>query len=401
MKVLLVDDDPFVLELLHHQLNHLSIGDVSSCEDAARALDLINGAHDDYDLLFCDLNMPGMDGVEFVRHLAERRYGGGVVLISGEDPRTLATVKQIARARKLDVLGALTKPVGQAALRRVLGKAGRHSAGEARRGERRRYSAAELREALAAHQLVNHYQPQIDLVNGAMVGVETLVRWSHPRDGLVYPDQFITTAEDHGLIDDLTQGVLEGALRQVRDWHREGLNPLISVNVSMDNLTALDFPDSVAAALARAQVPARRIILEVTESQLPRDRVTLLDIVTRLRLKRIGLSIDDFGTGHSSLAQLRDIPFDELKLDRSFVHGAARKPALRTIVESNVHMAQELGMRVVAEGVEDDDDWHCIRNAGCHVAQGWFMARAMPGPALSAWARQWEARRTALYSPAC
>jgi EAL domain-containing protein (putative c-di-GMP-specific phosphodiesterase class I)/CheY-like chemotaxis protein len=394
---MLVDDDPFTLRLLTAQLEQLSVHDVSAYAGGVQALDLISTDSGSFDVLFCDINMPGMDGVEFVRHLAERSYGGAVVLISGEDERTLSTVKRIARARRLNVLGGLRKPVMPEALHRMLEKARTDSTGGDRRKIRRMYGADQLRDGIVAGQLLNYYQPQIDLINGAMVGVETLVRWQHPEDGLVYPDQFIASAEENGLIDKLTYTVLDSALEQGNRWQGSGLNPLLSVNVSMENLAALDFPDGVAGALASARIPAQRVILEVTESQLTRNRVALLDIVTRLRLKRIRLSIDDFGTGCSSLAQLRDIPFDELKLDRSFVHGAARSPALRVIIESNVRMANDLGMRVVAEGVENDEDWRYIRGVGCHLAQGYFIARPMPGDSLPEWAGEWEGRRADLF----
>ena len=153
------------------------------------------------------------------------------------------------------------------------------------------------------------------LATGTVAGVETLVGWRHPQDGLLFPDQFIAMEEEHGLIDALTRAVLTDALRQARLWQDAGLSLHVAVNVSMDSLAALEFPDFVAREVAKAGVPLMSLVLEVTDSRLMKDLLAPLDILARLRLKRIGLSIDDFGTGHSSLAQLRDIPFDELKMD--------------------------------------------------------------------------------------
>jgi EAL domain-containing protein (putative c-di-GMP-specific phosphodiesterase class I) len=181
-------------------------------------------------------------------------------------------------------------------------------------------------------------------------------------------------------------------LRQARLWQDAGLHLHVAVNVSMNNLGSLEFPDFVARAALNAGVQPASVVLEVTESRLMKNPLEALDILTRLRLKRIGLSIDDFGTGHSSLAQLRDIPFDELKIDRSFVHGAWRDSSLRAIFDASLGMAKQLGMKTVAEGVEDRDDWDFLRATGCDMAQGYFIARPMPADDLPAWIQAWEMR---------
>jgi EAL domain-containing protein (putative c-di-GMP-specific phosphodiesterase class I)/DNA-binding NarL/FixJ family response regulator len=402
LRVLLVDDEPFQLMLLGHQLAQLGVADVARCGDAREALGWVAREPGRFDLVCCDLQMPGMDGVEFVRHLGLQRYGGGVVLVSGEDQRILHTAEHLARTQALRVLGALHKPVTAEQLRRVLlanVAQSRASASAAARPGSPDYSADDLRGALERGELVNHYQPKVELATGRVAGVEALVRWQHPEDGLVYPDRFIGVAEANGLIDDVTRCVLAGpggALMQARVWQDLGHPLQVSVNVSMDNLNDHGFPDFVAREVARAGVPPSRLTLEVTESRLMRDPVATLDILTRLRLRRIGLSIDDFGTGHSSLAQLRDIPFDELKIDRSFVSGARERDDLRAILLPSLDMARQLGMKAVAEGVESLEDWQFLRAGGCDLAQGWFIARAMPPEALPQWLAQWEPRRAAL-----
>lgn len=245
-------------------------------------------------------------------------------------------------------------------------------------------------------ELFNVYQPQVELATGQVAGVETLVRWQHPEDGLVGPEHFIPLAEEHHLIDDLTRSMLGHALLQARAWTEAGLRLHVGVNISMDNLGALDFPDFVARALVTAGVPPEQLVLEVTESRLMTNALSALDILTRLRLKHIGLSIDDFGTGHSSLAQLRDIPFDELKLDKGFVHGAHHDISNRAILEANLGMARQLGMRSVAEGVEDRADWDLLQRMRCDLAQGYFISRPMAGSEIPGWIAQWEPRRIEL-----
>lgn len=390
MKVLLVDDDRFALKLLTRLLANYGFGNIVTHEHAADAVALLEFDNQAFDLILCDLQMPGMDGVEFIRQLVRIRYAGGLVLVSGEDTRILQTAEKLSKAHRLNVLGALKKPVSPEQLQQVLKN--HHLPAAMWPAASKTYAREALSQAITGDELVNYYQPKVDLVSGSVTGVETLVRWRHPVDGLVYPGQFIGMAEETGLIDDLTRIVLSGALRQARIWQDAGLHLCVAVNVSMDNLISLEFPDFVAQAVRQAGVPPTSLLLEVTESRLMKDPLAALDILTRLRLKHISLSIDDFGTGHSSLAQLRDIPFDELKVDRGFVHGAGRDPSLRALFEASLGMARQLGMKTVAEGVEDREDWDFLRLAGCDTAQGYFIARPMPGEELPCWIDDWDDR---------
>lgn len=398
MKTLVIDDDALMLKVLGRQLELLDRGETTLCDRAQDAITLLEQQGHLISLVFCDLQMPEIDGVEFVRHLARIGYRGGLVLISGEDERLLQTVQRLAKAHQMQVLGALKKPVSNAQLRQILDHEPVRPALPLAQPAPA-FGDEELAHAISAGELVNHYQPKVDLVSGELAGVEALVRWQHPRAGLVYPDRFISTAESHGLIDGLTRAVLVNALRQAGSWLRAGLPLQMAVNVSMDNLAALDFPDRVARLADGAGVALSNLTLEVTESRLMHDPRASLEILTRLRLKRITLSIDDFGTGHSSLAQLRDIPFDELKLDRGFIDGVSKDAALRAIVEATLAMARQLGIKSVAEGVEDPADWRLLRRLGCDVAQGYLIGRPMPGQDLQDWRDAWELRRAGLMAP--
>lgn len=391
MSTLVIDDEAFVRKLLAHLLGRLGVSNVLACDSGTAALRLLDERNDIH-TIFCDLQMPEMDGVEFIRHLVDKNFSGSLVLVSGEDERILHTAGRLARAHRLDVLGEIRKPVTPDDLRTVLARRGLHT-GMPQPKRNRIYSADELRAAIATGQLINHYQPKVHLESAQFAGVETLVRWNHPEDGLVGPDRFIPLAEENQLIDTLTHHVLETAMNDMRVLLDGGNAIQVAVNVSMENLRALDFPEYVTRTALAAGVPLSALILEVTESRLMDDPLSALEILTRLRLKRIGLSIDDFGTGHSSLAQLRDIPFSELKLDRSFVHGAAHDSAQRAILDASLDLARQLRITTVAEGVEDLEDWEFLRARGCHLAQGWFIARPMAAGELPAWIAAWNARR--------
>ena len=385
-KILVLDDDAFTLNLHATMLANLGFQRVATSASGHEALDTLSDAGASPLVILVDLNMPGMDGVEFVRKLVTRGYAGGLILISGEGERTLKSAHALAKAHQIDVLGCFRKPVSPHLLDAALNKADATSSTRPP-AARKSYSARELQLGIQNGELVNHYQPKLSIRNGQVAGVETLVRWQHPRDGLVYPDQFIPEAEAHGLIDALTRAVLAQAFTDAAIWRAAGLELSVAINVSMDNLTAFDFPDFVSEQARLKGVNPASIILEVTESQLMKDQRAPLEVLTRLRLRRVGLSIDDFGTGHSSLAQLRDLPFDELKIDRSFVHGARHNATLRAIFQASLGLAKELGMETVAEGVEDSDDFDFLMSTGCDLAQGYLFARPMAASQVDGWVR--------------
>lgn len=389
IRILVLDDESFMLKLLAHMLTGLGYRAVTTCDNGPAALDLVDAANRP-DLILMDLNMPEMDGIEFVRRLVERQYTGSLILVSGEDERVLQMAEKLVQAHRIPVLGHLNKPVTLDGLALLVNK-WKPSTGTPREAKKA-YGPTELRAAIDNHELVNFYQPKVAATTGAVVGVETLVRWRHPVDGLVFPDQFIGVAEEHGLIDDLTRVVLNSAMAQAKRWQQAGLRLRVAVNVSMDNLSSVAFADFVASAAVMADVAPEDIVLEITESRLMLDQRAPLEVLTRLRLKRFRLSIDDFGTGNSSLTQLRDIPFDELKIDQSFVHGAWQDSTARAMYDASLRLGKQLGMEVVAEGVEDREDWDLVRSTGCDLVQGYFIARPMPAEDLTSWIESWNVR---------
>ncbi|MGW5022350.1 putative bifunctional diguanylate cyclase/phosphodiesterase [Streptomyces sp. NRRL F-5053] len=248
---------------------------------------------------------------------------------------------------------------------------------------------ADLRRALDAGEVELHYQPKVGF-DGTVSGLEALVRWVHPERGRVPPDEFIAIAETSGLMPRLTEYVLETALAQVAVWRGCGLTVPVAVNVSPRDVHAPGFAGAVAARLARHGVPPGALQLEITEHVLLEDPQRAADTLAGLTGHGVKMSLDDFGTGYSSLVHLRRLPVSELKIDRSFVARLAVDTEDAEIVRCTVDLAHSLGLKVVAEGVEDDETWERLRDLGCDAVQGWLVSAAMPPGETTAWLRARE-----------
>jgi diguanylate cyclase (GGDEF)-like protein len=253
---------------------------------------------------------------------------------------------------------------------------------------RRLVLLGELRRAIEDGQLLLHYQPKVDARSGQVLGVEALVRWQHQQRGLILPGEFIPLAERTGLIGPLTHFVLDAALHQCALWHQAGHELAVAVNVSARRLLDLRFPDEVAGLLAHWEVPARLLVIEITESTIMADPAHALEILGRLNQMGVGVSIDDFGTGYSSMAYLKTLPVHELKIDRSFVAQMTSSTRDAVIVRSTVDLGRNLGLRVVAEGVEDAQTLQELGALGCDAAQGYHISRPVPADDLLTWLRQ-------------
>lgn len=393
-EILLVDDDPLQVKMLARTLNGLGYTELVGCTSAAAALDALNAPNSPIGLILLDLNMPGVDGVAFLKLLSERRVEASVVLVSGEDERLLESAARFGASQNIKILGAITKPVFPAELKAVLEHWDQPTAEPV---PPKQYPADQIARAILDGELVPHFQPIVNLATGALAGAETLVRWQHPSDGLVMPGQFISVTEERGLIRDITGLMIRAAVTQGRVWRDQGLEVFVAVNISMGDLTRADFADFVLAALDRSGLPPTDLVLEVSEQRFAQDPDTAVAAISRLRLRRITMAIDNFGVGSSSLVQLRDLPFNSVKVNGSFVHGAGSNAVLGAIVNSSVDLARQLGMRTVAEGVEDSTDWVWLRASACELAQGWFIGAPMAASELAAWLSAWEKRRRRLF----
>jgi EAL domain-containing protein (putative c-di-GMP-specific phosphodiesterase class I) len=243
--------------------------------------------------------------------------------------------------------------------------------------------------ALGEDRLRMVYQPKVALRDGSLKRVEALVRWDDPELGAVEPSRFVPLAEEHGLIDDLTQWGLRTSLRQWLEWREDGIDTSIAFNISALSLQALDFPDLVERMCRALEVPTDRLVLELTEGAT-QPLVKLIDTLTRFRIKGIGLAIDDFGTGYSSLMQLRQLPFTEVKIDQSFIADAARSRDCRLIIQSIAELAHGLGLTATAEGVETLDQLRLVRELGCDLVQGYLISHPLEPAQLKSWKQKFR-----------
>jgi EAL domain-containing protein (putative c-di-GMP-specific phosphodiesterase class I)/AmiR/NasT family two-component response regulator len=389
LSVMVVEDHGFQRRMALRLLNDLGISELSEAADGIGALQLLEAGGDPPDVLLVDLDMPGMDGIEFIGQVAQRQLARAVVVASALDPALLNTVQTMARAYGLRVLGSVEKPLTREKLAAVL---------TGYDDQLHAYdddvvvdvTAAALREALAGNEIEPWFQPQVELGNGKPVAVEALARWRH-RDGrIIRPVHFIPLAEREGLVSELTDYMLTQSCRWKHLWDQRGLRLNLAINISPRLLADESAADRYQDIVRQQGVEPNEVILEITESSVMADAARGLGVLARLRLKGFGLSIDDFGTGYSSLSQLSQIPFTELKIDQGFVSGAQKQPRKRAMIEASLDLARKLQLDVVAEGVETVEDWQMLADLGCGMAQGYLIAEPVPGSELPAALGRWR-----------
>jgi EAL domain-containing protein (putative c-di-GMP-specific phosphodiesterase class I)/FixJ family two-component response regulator len=369
---------------------------VEEASNGQEALALLEVLSPQPDLLLVDLEMPTMDGAELLEHLARRGIAIPIIIASSRGSALLNSVQDMGSAVGLHVVAALKKPLEIGTLREALGNVKRVKQRLPKQTKKLPIEASALRAGIDAGEILVHYQPKVDIVTGDVRGLEALARWQHPALGLVPPDEFIEVAEKNNFIHELTMQVMNQALFQTAVWNMYGLDLSIAINLSPLLLNRSELLDEIAGLQQAHEVPAENIVLEVTETSLVRELGVALGVLTRLRLRGFGVSLDDYGTGFSSMQQLARIPFTELKIDRSFVHGAHARESLQVILRSALELANELGLSTVAEGIEEVEDWRLLQEYGCTLGQGWLIAKPMAADEFVPWLEKYEAQKVAL-----
>jgi EAL domain-containing protein (putative c-di-GMP-specific phosphodiesterase class I)/CheY-like chemotaxis protein len=392
-RVLLVDDEAFIRAIVVRALSRLGFTQFLEAANGREALAILSAPESRIDLLLCDLDMPDMDGIELVRHLSTLKETPALAFVSGMESGALRAAEALARAYRLRVLGCVAKPVSPPELQRILDQFSIEAPPKPA-GPEISVTEERLRQAIDDNELCLYYQPKVWIDPVRVESVEAVVRWNHPDHGVVGPDRFVPLAEASSLIDRMTENLVGQAFRQQAQWRSEGFDAHIGINLSPSMLSDVTLPDRYAGLAFDLGIDPSSIVFEITETGIVKDEAIYLEIVTRLHLKGFTLSIDDFGTGQSSLQKLEALPFAELKVDRQFVHGASSNPAKRAILTASIALAKSLEMKVVAEGVERQEDWDLLKQLKCDVVQGFLIARPMAPAALLAWVRSrsgsWE-----------
>jgi EAL domain-containing protein (putative c-di-GMP-specific phosphodiesterase class I) len=381
--ILVIDDDTVIGQFLSRAGSDLDMR-CTVTGSAERFLEALNPATS---LIFLDLRMPDLDGVELLRLLSQRECRTPIILMSGIDRRTLETAERLAKALGLVVAGKLRKPFGLAEVEGILQEIRRPCLPlDAADAAGVTICDCDLTRAVEQDEFVLHYQPQIELCSNDVVGFESLIRWQRTSEALIFPDNFVPRMEVLGLIDRLGLLAQRRALAELSPITRaSGGLPTLSVNVSASSLMDLRLPDTLALLAEEHGIDHERIIVEVTESEFFKDLSRILDVLARLRMKRFQISIDDFGTGYAMMQQLRHVPATEIKIDQSFVRNMQVSNSDRIVVEKTVEIGHELGMRVVAEGVETMEQLRFLRKIGCDIVQGYYFSRPLAPAALLKW----------------
>lgn len=400
--LLILDDDP----LTGHTITNIAtLAGVNAryTDDPLEFFRLIKEWQPDFIAL--DLVMPRMDGVQVMVELARLRCPADIIISSGVGGRVLDAAARSATEHGLKIVGVLPKPFSPARLRELLNRqpAGSVPAiyASAPNLGPESIPSHELADAISHHEISVVYQPKINCRTGLLAGFEVLARWQHPTRGMIAPDRFIPLAEQSGLINALTETVMLQALRWYAalpemigdhpgfEYLRRRLREItMSVNISAVSLSHLDLFERLDDYCQSMGIQPERIIFELTETCAMEDPVSSLDILTRLRMKGFHLSIDDFGTGFSSMLQLARLPFSEIKIDKSFVMTADESKESRTVIKAIIDLGHGLGLYTSAEGIESNETLEYLRSIGCDLAQGYAIARPMTGEAVLTWLRE-------------
>ncbi|MEH0740194.1 EAL domain-containing response regulator [Vibrio cholerae] len=373
--ILIVDDQPIIRTMLASTLNALGRFDIHEAGNGAQAYDVVAGAH--IDLIFCDINMPDSDGLYLLQKLSNERFRGDIVIISGEDDALIRSTRTLTESYHLRILGVSPKPITAAMIRHYL-----HRKPGCDVHDQPLESEPLTPQALAMHldnkQVKAYFQPQYSLDTMQLMGFEALARIEPDENTLILPGRFISTAENSCLMMRLTLQVINASMHAFSQLGSAYDHLTLSLNVSSQVLEDEHFPQWLSDKAAEFRISNHRIVCELTETLISNDPQSVHVSLLRLRMLNFGVSIDDFGTGYATLTQLHSLPFNELKIDRSFVFDVLENEKSLAVCQRCIGLAQDFGLKVVAEGIEDNKTLQAIHRLGCDIGQGFGLARPEP-----------------------
>ncbi|EMJ89059.1 EAL domain-containing protein [Leptospira meyeri] len=379
LNFLVIEDDDFQREVIVDILNSLGAMHVSQARTGSEALKILNEINPTpIDIILCDLNMPEMDGMEFIRHIGTSHSSIATIIMSALEGALIESVQKMASAYGANILGAIEKPITPVHLETLLSL---YNARDSKQGKTlnqgSRFTLGEILEGLTNGNFEPYFQPKILLATGKLIGAEALARWIHPLHGVIAPYAFIDLLEKTGNIDILTFVMLEKSAKACQILHSQGFNISISINLSLSSLTDTKLADKITRIILDSGIDPKYIILEITETAAMTEMAPALENLARLRMKGFGLSIDDYGTGYSSMQQIARIAFTELKIDQSFVREMATSNVSKVLINSSIDMATKLQMKSTAEGIETKKDWEQLQSMNCDLGQGYYIAKPM------------------------
>jgi len=383
LKILVVDDSEVQRNHVMGMCLEHGLSQVIGATDGAHAVEKLK--EECFDLVFIDLEMPVMDGVTLVRKIAKEKLAQAVIILSSKDPSLISSIGTMAESDGLNVLGTFQKPMQGNDLLSSIKRLSQNIKKEEQHKIYNRIDSSDLSAGIKEKQITLFYQPKLTCKGLLLKGVEALARWQHPTLGFVSPVEFITAAEQFGIISELTHYLFEIALKQKVQWRDHGINFHIAFNLSPLSLADEDLADKIASQVELHNIEPKEIVLEVTENAICGEISSAIETLAKLRLKGFKLAIDDYGTGFANAQQLSRVPATELKLDRVLVDNVATRPQQLAILKSTVNLAKELGLNTVAEGVESFEDFQQILNLGVDLVQGYYFAKPMSSTTLVSW----------------
>jgi EAL domain-containing protein (putative c-di-GMP-specific phosphodiesterase class I) len=389
LNFLVAEDDAFQRRWLVVMLTNLGAKNIAEVPDGLAALQILQKKNNKIDISFVDLDMPGMDGFELVRHLAKENHSVSVVLTSALDSSLLFSAETMSKAYGIDLLGTFEKPATPETLMALVALYKKPEVPPEADTGCPAMSIDEIRQALKDDEFEPRFQPKVDLATGQVKGVEAFARWCHPQHGVLRPIAFIPVLESNGEMNTFEWAIVEKCIEACRLWNDQGFPISVSINLSSSSLVKPGFAEKISEQALRCGVAEHQIILEVTEAATNSNVPYFLENLARLRMKGFGISVDDYGMGHSSMQELMQVPFTELKIDRSFVAGASQNQALEHVLSSSLEICRKLNRVSVAVGVETQHDWDFLRKLGCNYAQGYYIAKPMIGSAMVMWMQEW------------
>lgn len=383
---LIIDDDPVFAIMAEEALLANGLEHIRLAENGRIGVDKIIEAPSEFDLVICDLQMPTLDGISVLRELGQVEYSGAVIIVSGEKPDILQSVFMMARMAGIQILGTLSKPLNTDDLRDML--AAEHAF--VQRDDALALTKSNFDGLIENKKIIPVYQPKLDIRTGRVYGVEVLSRILGAQGEHESATPVLNFAEDNGCMNEFTLCLIDAVIADACEWAAGGVTIELALNISPTMLRDRTLPDTLATRFQNASIKLSSITLEITEDQLISYEAGILEVLSRLRLLGFRLSLDDFGTGATSIEQLRRFPFNEMKIDQSFVQGAATDEFAWATLETSTRLAAISGMTVVAEGVETAEQMKQVTRVGAHTVQGYLISPPLTAPSLTAWLRDFD-----------